>query len=125
MKRNILLVFVLIVLSLLLATPFGNLVNPYLFPYSGFSTFSFPDDLSGFLNGLQFVYLILTPIIFNVWGKSKKWLSIVLVSVPAIVISIVASVRYTFWALIFFVVGIILSIILKKIFKLSSIKNLE
>lgn len=125
MKRNILLVFVLIGLSLLLATPFGNLINPYLFPYSGFATFSFPDDLSGFLNGLPLVYLILTPIIFNIWGKSKKWLSIILVSVPAIIISIIASVRYTFWSLIFFAVGIILSIIIQKLFRRNPAQNLN
>ena len=109
MKRNILLIFVIIVLSLILAMPFGNLVNKYVFTSSGFATFSIPDDISSFINGLPLVYLLLTTLIFGMFGKSKKWIIAFILAIPSIIFSFMVSTKYLTWSAIFLISGIIIA----------------
>lgn len=110
MKRNIFLVFVLIVLSILLSAPSGYLLNKYIFVVNGgFATFSIPTDLSAIINGLPVSYLFLIPLLFIIFGKQKKILMVVLFSLPMIIFSFMVSIEYLFWSLIFFVSGIILA----------------
>jgi len=110
MKRNILLFFVLVVLSPLLAIPFGYLLNSYIFIISGgFATFSLPTDLSAIINGLPVSYLFLTPLLFIILGKSKKLLVAIILSLPMLIFSYIVSPEYLFWSLIFFISGIILA----------------
>ena len=119
MKRNMLLVFVLIISSLLLAAPFGYLLNKYVFVVSGgFSTFSIPTDLSAIINGLPVSYLFLIPILFTIFGKQKK-IMIILMSLPMLIFSFIVSMEYLFWSVVFFITGIVLSVILQKISKLK------
>jgi len=115
MKRNILLIFVLIVLSLLLAMPFGNVVNRYVFTSSGFATFSIPDDISSFINGLPLVYLLLTTLIFGIFGKNKKWIIAFILAIPAIIFSFIVGTKYLTWSIIFLVLGIVVTKMVKLI----------
>ena len=117
MKRNILLVFILVVLSPLLAIPFGYLLNSYVFTINGgFATFSLPTDLSAIINGLPVSYLFLVPLLFIIWGKLKKLLMVIILSLPMLIFSYIVSLEYLFWSAIFFVSGIAIAKIIKFVF---------
>ena len=121
MKRNILLVFILIILSSLLALPFGYLLNNYIFTISGgFATFSLPTDLSAIINGLPVSYLFLVPLLFIIWGKLKKLVIVTVLSLPMLVFSYIVSPEYLFWSFIFFVSGIAIAKILNFALKKSN-----
>ena len=122
MKRNILLILGLVVGSIILAIPFGYLLNSYIFTMSGgFATFSLPTDLSAIINGLPVSYLFLTPLLFIIWRKSKKLLVAIILSLPMLIFSYIVSLEYLFWSLIFFASGIILAKLILSI--ISKIKH--
>ena len=116
MKRNILLLFVLIILSLVLATPVGSLISSKLLNSGGgFGTFSLPSDLGNFLNGLPFSYLFLSSFLFSLLGRGKKWIWSIVSIIPILyfLFYIESGGIIWFWSLIFFVSGIIISKLLR------------
>ncbi len=110
MKRNFGLSIILIILSVILAYPFGYITN-FLLPPSG-SLFLVPNEISWILNGFFWVYLILTPIIFGIWGEGRKKLKIGIIALPALALAIFVGQDFLGWSLIFFVSSIILTFIL-------------
>lgn len=124
MKRNILLVFVLIVLSTLLAMPFANfVVYKFIFHYSG--DWIVPKEISDFTNGLPFIYFLLSPLLFGLWGLGRKWLWVAVSLLPILyTLYYIESETYIwFWSSIFFIVGILLSFIFKKLFRRNATQN--
>mgnify|MGYP001617742603 FL=1 len=128
MKKNILLLILLIILSALLAIPFGRLVISHLFNTSGgFATFSLPSDLGNFLNGMPYLYLLLAPFLFGTFGKGKKWIWSIVSTIPILyfLFYIESGKLIWFWSLIFFVSGIILAFIFQKLFKRNPAQSLN
>jgi hypothetical protein len=122
MKRNILLILGLVVGSIILAIPFANfVVYKLVFHYSG--DWIVPKSIADFANGLPFLYLLLSPILFGIWGKGKKWLWVIVSILPIVVLDIYigAFKDMWFWSLIFFVSGIILAKLIP--FIISKIKH--
>ena len=104
MKRNIILVLVLIITSLLLAMSFGNLIISRLFSFQGgFATFSLPSDLGDFLNGLPFLYFFLSTLLFGLFGKGKKWIWSVISVLPILygLFYIESGIEIWFWSVVF------------------------
>jgi hypothetical protein len=122
MKRNILLAIILVILSALLAIPFGDLIISRLFNAGGFATFSLPSDLGNFMNGLPFLYFLLSSLLFGLWGKGKKWVWSIASIIPILyfLFSIESGKLIWLWSAIFYIIGIVLAFILQKIFKKNS-----
>ncbi len=110
MKRIFGLLGFVILGTFVLAYPVGSVLSNN-FP-SGFEGFVISKSISDFSNGLFWSCLILTPLIFGIWGKGRRWLHIVIVSLPALTVSFWVGSGYLGWALIFFVSSIILTLII-------------
>ncbi len=121
MKRNILLIFGIIILSIILAIPFGNFLNKYVFTIrGGFGTFSLPTDLSSIINGLVVAYLFSVSFILISFCKSHRLILTIILSLPAIIFSYIISIQYLFWSVIFFISGLIIALIIQKLLKSKS-----
>ena len=122
MKRNILLVVFLVVLSGVIAIPFGNLIISRLFNSGGFATFSIPSDLGDFLNGFPFLYILLSPLLLGLFGKGEKWVWSIISILPILffLYYIESGIKIWTWSVVFFVTGIVLAFILQKLFKKNS-----
>ncbi len=110
MKRNLGLFGVLIVLSLLLAYPLGFVMSSQFL--SGASGLVFSEDFLKFTDGLFLVYLILTPLIFGIWGQGRRWFKVAIVSLPVMAFCVFVGSGYLGWSLIFFISSIILTLII-------------
>jgi hypothetical protein len=111
MKRNFGLLIVLILLSVILSYPFGYITGSFSMSH-GLSSFIVPNEISWILNGFFWVYLILTPIIFGLWGKGRRKLKIGIMALPALALAVFIGQDFLGWSLIFFVSSIILTLIL-------------
>lgn len=124
MKRNILLFFALVVLSVLLAIPFANLFV-YNFVFNYYGSWFVTDNVAHFANGFPFVYILLSPLIFGLWGLGRKWLwvGISLLPILYILYYIESDTSTWFWSSIFFVSGAVLSVIVRYITNLPMVIN--
>lgn len=114
MKKNLSLFFLVIVASLVFAYPVGILLG-YISPsfrFGGFATFSTPADISLFSNGLPISFLFLQPLFLGLWGKNKKWVWVVTSIIPILIFSFFVSQRYFFWSVVFFLAGLLISLII-------------
>jgi len=108
MKRNLLLFFLNIFLSLIIAYPLGHFViGKFIFKYRFFD-FIIPTSLADFTDGLLFGFLLLSPIVYGLWGYGKKWFWSLVSIIPIIIFNlwIGAGKAIWFWSAIFFVSGI-------------------
>lgn len=110
MKRILGLFGILIVSSLVLAYPLGVIMSAQ-FP-SGVSDLILPKEFLDFFDGIFWSYLILTPLLFGIWGIGRRWLQIVVVSFPVLAFCIFVGSGYLGWSLIFFISSIILTLII-------------
>lgn len=108
MKRNFVLFVVLVIISIILAYPFGFL-SWNLAPSYGLSSIVLSNNIGQILNGFFWVYLILTPLIFGIWGRGRRKLKIGIVALPALALAIFVGQDFLGWSLIFFVSSIILT----------------
>ncbi len=111
--KNISLIFVLITLSYLLATPVGSYLGPKIFyTDGGFATFSLPSDFGNFLNGVPFVYLFLSAFLFGTFGKGRKWVWATTCAIPMIyfLFSIDSGLVIWLWSAASFAKGIIIAL---------------
>jgi len=124
MKRNILIFLVVLCLSLILALPTGSLVNKYIF-IGGSSVFT--SGVSNFIEGFPLIYLFLLAFLFILYGRTVKFISIILFLLPIVLLYLYANADSSvwFWSVIFFVVGIILAFILQKLFKRNLVSSIQ
>lgn len=116
MKRNILLIFILVILSLLLAVPVANVVI-YKIIFNYYGDWIVPKGLADLVNGLPFTYLFLSTFIFGLFGKGKKWIWSVVSIIPIIyfLYYIESGMPIWIWSFVFFISGIILAKIVELI----------
>lgn len=114
MRRNILLVPAVIILSSLLAIPFAKIIV-YKTVFGYYGSLFVTEDVAHFANGFPFVYLILITLLFNMFGRGRKliWVSILTLPIIMSFLYIQADASMWLWALIFFVSGLVLSSLLK------------
>ncbi len=124
MKRNIVLFFALVVLSVLLAIPFANFVV-YNSVFNYYGSWFVTEDVAHFANGFPFVYILLSPLIFGLWGLGRKWLWVGISLLPILYfLYYIESETYIwFWSSIFFVSGAVLSVVVRYIINLSVAGN--
>ncbi len=117
MKRNIFLIFVLIVSSLLLAIPFANFVV-YKLVFNYYGSWVVTKDVANFANGFPFVYILLSSLLFGIWGLGKKWIWSIISVLPILygLFYIESSIEIWFWSIVFFASGIILAWLIRKIY---------
>ena len=119
MKRNILLVFLNIVLSLVIAYPLGHFViGKFIFKYRFFD-FVISSGFADFIDGLLFGFLMLSPIVHGLWGHGKKWLWSLVSVLPIIVFDlwIGASKAIWLWSAVFFAAGIVIALVINSLRK--------
>lgn len=111
MKRNILLVFLLVVISILLSYLLGGFINTRIFGLSGFEGFFVPTEIINFINSFPFLYIFLSPFLFISFGKGKKILWSVLSILPILyfLFDIESGTKIWFWSIIFFASGAIIA----------------
>jgi len=112
--KNFLLFLLTVVLSLVLAYPFGYLVH-YFFPLGGLSGFIITPEINQFGNGILFAYLFITPIIYQLWGTGKKWTRALIASVPGFLVAVWVGAGYLTWSVGFFVLGILIADIIEQV----------
>jgi hypothetical protein len=111
MKRNFILFFILFLFSILLSYPFGFITGSFAMSH-GLSSFIVPNEISWILNGFFWIYLILTPLIFGIWGRGRRKLKIGIVALPALALAVFVGQDFLGWSLIFFVSSIILTTVI-------------
>jgi len=111
MKRNLLLVLVVIIVSMILIYPVGYWANKLIFQQYGDGGFDVgPDQMMVdlFIGGMIIPPLV-GPFIFGIWGEKKsKWLLAVILSLPSILFFRWAGI-YLLIPLTSFCVGTLLS----------------
>jgi|GEM_PF-4016090 len=110
MKRNILLVFALIIISSLLAIPVANgIIYKIIFNYYG--DWIVPKGLADLVNGFPFTYIFLATFLFGLFGKGRKWIWSVVSITPILyfLYYIESGISIWFWSTIFFILGIIIA----------------
>jgi len=115
MKRNFLLFLVLITLTLLLAYPFGYIVNKIInFTNGGTSVISVgpPVSFFEFIIGFGILYPILSTILFGIWGRGKKWLWAFILCLPVFWMASRFDFLYVMFTLTFFILGLIIVLII-------------
>ncbi|OHA89861.1 MAG: hypothetical protein A2741_03020 [Candidatus Zambryskibacteria bacterium RIFCSPHIGHO2_01_FULL_43_27] len=111
MKRNISLTLSSIVISGFVASLFGGVISQKMFGPSGFEGFFVPQEIINFVNSFPFVYILLSTILFLIFGRDRKWIWLGFISIlPVVVVFIYirAGIAFWLWFGAFFVSGIIL-----------------
>ncbi|MFA6269592.1 MAG: hypothetical protein WC657_00040 [Candidatus Paceibacterota bacterium] len=114
MKRNILLIIVLIVLSSFLAIPIANGIV-YKMIFNNYGSWFVTEDFAHFANGFPFTYLFLSTFLFGLFGKGRKWLWSVISVIPVLyfLYYIESGTSIWLWSAVFFVSGIIVAKIME------------
>src|SRR3989344_7798031 len=115
MKRNFLLFFVLIILSLTLAHSLGYVVNKIVnFTNGSTSVISVgpPVYFFEFMIGFGILYPILSTILFGIWGKGKKWIWAFVLCLPVFWIASRFGFLYVMFTLVFFILGFAIVIVI-------------
>lgn len=110
MKRNILLLLLTIVLSIVCIYPLGYVFNQFIFHQQGGGFDVGPDEnMINIFIGTMATPPLLSAFIFGIWGKSKwRWLFATIISVPSIILFRWAGI-YMIVPLVSFLFGVILA----------------
>lgn len=127
MKRNILLLFLSIVLAFIIAYPFGHFVLGALIFTNRFSSFLIPNNVADFIDGLLFGFILISPFVYVVWGEGRKFLSSIISISPLLVLNLYigAGKRTWFWFVVLFAIGVILGVLLHPLFRKKLLNKIK
>lgn len=110
MKKNLFILFLVIILSVILIYPLGYILNQFVFHQQGGGFDVGPDDMMvDIFIGAMVIPPLLSSFMYSFWGKGKqKWIYALILSLPSVIFFRWAGI-YLVIPLISFVSGIILA----------------